>query len=138
MEHSIEIGMPTDSTQVHVPHSPPRMESLMEIEDAVENAREDGDVTWLTDHGERIAAIVPVHRVICSDEDDESLVERECEREDTQCTVSSWRGHSKKPYGPGGHNRCTLKAGPHQEHIDGFGNVFVVNPSFKLLRHQEA
>ena len=50
-----------------------------------------------------------------------------------QCAASSWRGKSHKPYGPGGgYNRCT-RAGDHAEHLDGFGNTFVLEPKFKVL-----
>jgi hypothetical protein len=51
----------------------------------------------------------------------------------TQCAASSWRGKSHKPYGPGGgYNRCT-RTGDHAEHLDGFGNTFVLEPKFKVL-----
>lgn len=53
---------------------------------------------------------------------------------DIRCTASSWRGASKRhPYGPGDYNRCVME-GPHAEHIDGFGNVWVI-PG-KIIRNE--
>lgn len=53
--------------------------------------------------------------------------------EGARCAASSWRGKSHKPYGPGGGcNRCT-RTGYHAEHLDGFGNAFVLEPKFKVL-----
>lgn len=52
-----------------------------------------------------------------------------------QCSASSWRGSTKKtPYGPGGFNRCTRSAVFHEFHEDGFGQVFVTEPKFRVLR----
>ena len=62
---------------------------------------------------------------------------------DDTCTASSWGGQGHKPYGPGGYNRCVVK-GPHTEHTDDFGNVFLFNPDaaggnadprVRVLRH---
>lgn len=50
--------------------------------------------------------------------------------DDEECTASSWGGYSHKPYGPGGWNQCLLR-GDHDEHRDGFGNVFLFNPDAK-------
>jgi hypothetical protein len=51
--------------------------------------------------------------------------------ESPQCTASSWRGHTKQTYGPGGYNRCIFTQGHTVDHKDGFGNVFTLNP-FKV------
>lgn len=53
--------------------------------------------------------------------------------EDEQCTSSSWRGKSHRPYGPAGFNRC-IRRGFHEEHKDDFGNVWTVEG--KILRHE--
>ena len=57
--------------------------------------------------------------------------------EDIQCTASSWRGKTKQIYGPAGFNRCILDADPeHIQHKDDFGNVFVLTPKFRVIRHE--
>ena len=58
--------------------------------------------------------------------------------DDPQCRMSSWRGNTKKAYGPGGFNRCVLPAGPeHTEHEDGWGNVFTLTGGvFRQLRNE--
>jgi len=45
-----------------------------------------------------------------------------------RCEVSSWQGKSQRPYGPGGYNRCVKPSGDHREHLDEWGNRFIVNP----------
>jgi len=45
-----------------------------------------------------------------------------------RCEVSSWQGTSQRPYGPGGYNRCIRSSGDHHEHLDEWGNRFIVNP----------
>ena len=55
--------------------------------------------------------------------------------EDTRCTGNSYRNVTgKKPYGPGGFNRCILSIGHTGEHEDSFGNVFMMVP-FRVLSH---
>lgn len=51
-----------------------------------------------------------------------------------QCTASSWRGSTKTPYGPGGFNRCTRSVVFHAFHEDGFGQEFVTEPKFRVVR----
>jgi hypothetical protein len=55
-----------------------------------------------------------------------------------QCEASSWRGGTKQTYGPGGYNRCIHPASHQTDlegtpHRDDFGNVFVLEPKFKIL-----
>jgi len=45
-----------------------------------------------------------------------------------RCEVSSWQGKSQRPYGPGAYNRCIRSSGDHHEHLDEWGNRFIVNP----------
>lgn len=62
-----------------------------------------------------------------------------------RCTGSSWRGSSrrgKKPYGPGGFNRCVKADGHAPEqggedtmHVDEWGHVFRTAPKFRVVRN---
>lgn len=51
-----------------------------------------------------------------------------------QCEASSWRGSGETtPYGPGGYNRCVRVDGHGSRHVDSFGNIFRLFPTFKVL-----
>lgn len=62
-----------------------------------------------------------------------------------RCTGTSWRGNNrqgKRPYGPGGFNRCVKVDGHSPEdggndpmHVDEWGNVFRKTPKFKVVRN---
>lgn len=61
-----------------------------------------------------------------------------------RCTGTSWRGNArqgKKPYGPGGFNRCVKEHGHSPEdggtdpiHLDEWGHLFRMTPTFKVVR----
>jgi hypothetical protein len=53
-----------------------------------------------------------------------------------RCTKSSWRVKPKSPYGPGGYNRCLPPGNGHDQHKDEWGNVWVLEPKFRVLRHE--
>lgn len=57
-----------------------------------------------------------------------------------RCTATSWRGGSGTKagsgYGPGGFNRCVREQGHSTErHLDEWGNVFVLEPGFSVIRN---
>lgn len=63
--------------------------------------------------------------------------------DDGRCQGTSWRSPAprnvtkyEQVYGPAGYNRCIYTTEEHYQHRDEWGNVFVLDPKFRVVRRE--